>query len=80
MKDLYQEVNQTVTLYCDNQSALRLTKNPVFHARTKHVEVYYHFIIEKILQEEFDMKPIKTGDQIVDIFTKGLTTSKHAEF
>lgn len=52
MKDLHQEVSHVVTLYCHNQSAVRLAENPVFHARTKHVEVHYHFIREKVLQEE----------------------------
>ena len=49
--DLYQPVDYAMPLYCNNQSAIRLAKNPVFHARTKHVEVYYHFIREKVLQE-----------------------------
>ena len=80
MKDLRQEINDAVTLYCDNLSTVRLVENPVFHARTKHVEVYYHFIREKILQEEIEMKPIKTEGQIVDIFTKGLTATKHMKF
>ena len=46
MKDLHQEINHAVTLYCDNLSAICLAENPVFHARTKHVEVHYHFINE----------------------------------
>ncbi|KAA0033602.1 putative mitochondrial protein [Cucumis melo var. makuwa] len=80
MKDLHQEINHATTLYCDNLSVVRLAENLVFHARTKHVEVYYHFIREKVLQEEIEMKPIKTEDQIADIFTKGLPTTKHAKF
>ncbi|KAA0037956.1 glutamate receptor 2.8-like [Cucumis melo var. makuwa] len=59
---------------------LRLAENPIFHARTKHVEVHYHFIREKVLQEEIEMKPIKTEDQIVDIFMKGLPATKHTKF
>ena len=80
MKDLHQEINHAATLYCDNLSVVRLAENLVFHARTKHVEVYYHFIREKVLQEEIEMKPIKTENQITDIFTKGLPTTKHAKF
>ncbi|KAA0037350.1 Integrase, catalytic core [Cucumis melo var. makuwa] len=75
MKDLRQEINHAAILYYDNLSAICLAENPVFHARTKHVEVHYHFIREKVLQEEIEMKPIKTEDQIADIFTKYLQPS-----
>jgi hypothetical protein len=44
LKDLCQSTKAAVTLYCDNQSAIRLAENPIFHTRTKHVEVHYHFI------------------------------------
>ncbi|XP_052489893.1 secreted RxLR effector protein 161-like [Gossypium raimondii] len=49
-------------LYCDNQSVLRLSENPVFHARTKHVEVHYHFVREKVLQEEIKLFYVKTDN------------------
>ncbi|RVW59276.1 Retrovirus-related Pol polyprotein from transposon RE1 [Vitis vinifera] len=55
-------------------------KNPVFHARTKHVEVHYHFIREKVLEEEVELKQIKSEDQVADLFTKGLSGSKFESF
>ena len=55
MKDLEQPVDYAVPLYCDNQSAISLVENLVFHVRTKHVEVHYHFIREKVLQDEIEM-------------------------
>ncbi|KAI3462288.1 hypothetical protein Pfo_018951, partial [Paulownia fortunei] len=64
MNNLHQLVDYPIPLYCDNQSAIRLAENPVFHARTKHVEVHYHFIREKVLQEEIEMRQIKTNDQV----------------
>lgn len=76
MEDLHQKVDYAVPLHCDNQSAIRLAENPVFHARTKHVEVHYHFIREKVLMEEMEMRQIKTDDQIADLFTKGLSIGK----
>ena len=76
MSDLHQPMDYVVMLYCDNQSAIRLAENPVFHARTKHVEVHYHFIREKVLQEEIEMRQIKTDDQVADLFTKSLSTCK----
>ncbi|XP_062094194.1 secreted RxLR effector protein 161-like [Humulus lupulus] len=49
MKDLHQSTDNAMPLYCHNQSAIRLAQNPIFHARTKHVEVHYHFLREKVL-------------------------------
>ncbi|KAM1256948.1 hypothetical protein EV1_030743 [Malus domestica] len=80
MSDLHQPVDYSVPLYCDNQSAIRLAENPVFHARTKHVEVHYHFIREKVLQEDIEIRQINTDDQIADLFTKGLSTGKFEKF
>lgn len=77
LKDLHQPVDYSVRLFCDNQSAIRLAENPVFHARTKHVEVHYHYIREKVLKGDIEMKYIKTEDQVADIFTKGLNGVKH---
>ena len=76
MKDLHQCTDNAVPLYCDNQSAIRLAENPVFHARTKHVEVHYHFLREKVLREELIMHQVKSEDQVADLFTKGLSTSR----
>ncbi|KAI3500109.1 hypothetical protein L1887_35925 [Cichorium endivia] len=76
MEDLHQKVDYAVPLYCDNQSAICLAENPVFHARTKHVEVQYHFVREKVLKEEIKMRQIKTDEQVADLFTKGLSTGK----
>ena len=42
MKDLYQPIDYAVPLYCDNQSAISLVENPVFHIRNRHMEVHYH--------------------------------------
>ena len=44
LKDLQEEVPDPTTIYCDNLSNIQLAKNPVFHARTKHIEVHYHFV------------------------------------
>jgi hypothetical protein len=63
-----------VVIYCDNISSILLANNLVYHARTKHIEVHYHFIREKVLAKEIDLIPVSTKDQIVDIFTKALGT------
>lgn len=80
LKDLRQPVDYSVELYCDNLSAIRLAENPVFHARTKHVEVHYHFIREKVLQGDINMMHVNTDEQVADIFTKSLHGNKVEEF
>lgn len=61
LKNLRQPIDYAVPLYCDNLSAIRLAENPIFHARTKHVEVHYHFIREIFLQKEIMLEYIGTG-------------------
>ncbi|KAE8704559.1 tir-nbs resistance protein [Hibiscus syriacus] len=80
MNYLHQPVDYVVLLYCDNQSTIQLAENPVFHARTKHVEVHYHFVREKVLQEEIEMRQVKRDEQIADLFTKSLSVGKFEHF
>lgn len=58
--------------WCDNISAVSLASNPVSHARTKHVEVDYHFVREKVLLKTMGVRYVNTQYQIADIFTRGL--------
>ena len=63
---------QKTTLRCDNQSCLAIARNPVFHARTKHIEVQYHFVREKLLDGTILLEYCKTEDNLADLFTKAL--------
>lgn len=82
MKDLRQTVGYiyVVPLYCDNESAICLAENPFFHARTKYVEIYYHFIWQKVLQGEIGLEHIKMEHNIADFFTKGFSVNKLKSF
>lgn len=79
MKDLKQPVG-AVSLFCDNQSAIILAKKSFFQARTKHVEIHFHFIREKVLQGEINLDHIQANQQIIDLFTKGLCAIKLESF
>ncbi|PKU73010.1 Retrovirus-related Pol polyprotein from transposon TNT 1-94 [Dendrobium catenatum] len=63
-------------LYCDNTSAIALAHNPVFHARTKHIEVDGHFIRECIQNNSIQVHHISSKDQIADFFTKSLSAAQ----
>ena len=74
------DVLQPVTLFCDNMSSIQLANNPVFHARTKHIEVHYHYIREKVLAQEIDLVYVGTHEQVADIFKKSLGAEKLQKF
>jgi hypothetical protein len=80
LKDLQEEVSDPTTIYCDNLSSIQLAKNPVFHARTKHIEVHYHFVRERVLSGEVVLQYIPTDRQTADIFTKPLGLDKLRQF
>ena len=60
-------------MWCDNLGAKYLSANPVFHARTKHIEVDFHFVRERVSQRLLEIEFIPSGDQIADGFTKALS-------
>nr|GEX68482.1 Gag/Pol polyprotein [Tanacetum cinerariifolium] len=66
----------TPILWCDNLGATCLSANPIFHVRTKHVEIDYHFVWEKVAQGDLRVQHIYTHDQIAYIFTKPLPTPR----
>uniref|UniRef100_A0A2N9IFH7 Reverse transcriptase Ty1/copia-type domain-containing protein n=1 Tax=Fagus sylvatica TaxID=28930 RepID=A0A2N9IFH7_FAGSY len=76
LKDLGIYFHDSPILWCDNVSALAITSNPVFHARTKHIEVDFHFIRERVLRKDLQVKFVFTTDQLADIFIKGLSSHR----
>ncbi|KAH7316141.1 hypothetical protein KP509_21G079700 [Ceratopteris richardii] len=57
-------------------SIVYLTSNPMFHARSKHIEVHYHYVREKVLSKDVEIKLIRTKEKVADLFTNFLDASK----
>ncbi len=75
-----QLVDALIIIYCDNISSILLANNLVYHVRTKHIEVHYHFIREKVLAKEIDFIHVSTENQVANIFTKALGKDKLRKF
>jgi hypothetical protein len=70
--ELTDEDTRSFELFIDNQSAISLCKNPVFHDRSKHIDLRYHFIRECVEKGKVEVKYVSTDDQLADILTKPL--------
>ena len=67
-----EEITEPVILYCDNTSAINISKNLVMHAKTKHIAIKYHYVRELVEDKQVKMEHINSKEQISDIFTKPL--------
>ena len=71
------EASQAVLiLYCDNLSAINISKNHVHHLRTKHIDIHHHYVRSIVEDKIIDLKHIPTENQLVDIFTKRLDATR----
>ena len=73
IQSLFSELNiiciSVPIIWCDNMSATKLAKNPVYHSRTKHIELDMHFVRDKVLAEELEINFIPSEEQIADVLT-----------
>ncbi|XP_038896371.1 uncharacterized mitochondrial protein AtMg00810-like [Benincasa hispida] len=75
LKDLQVKILMPTTIFCDNQAVIVIASNPMFHERTKHIEIDYHFVQDKIAYGFLKVLPIQSSQQLADMFTKALLTS-----
>ncbi|CAL1405320.1 unnamed protein product [Linum trigynum] len=76
LDDLGVKQKTATPLYCDNQAALHIAANPVFHERTKHVEMDCYFVRERVLSRDISPLKISSAEQQADMFTKGLSVDQ----
>ena len=77
--ELKGEKVKLVTLKVDNKSAIDLSKNPVYHSRSKHIDTRYHFIRSCVEEKLIELEHVKTEEQLADGFTKALSCLKFVE-
>ena len=72
--------NKTNTIKTDSLSAIELAKNPVYHARTKHVDITYHFVRENLLENKINLEYESTTSILADNLTKPTSLPKFLDF
>jgi hypothetical protein len=77
--DLLGTKEAPVKLFMDNKSAIALSKNPVHHDRSKHIDTKFHFIRECVEEGKVEVEHVGTTDQLADIFTKALARARFQE-
>ena len=78
--ELMSEQIKPIVLWSDNQGAIHLSHNPEYHARTKHIDVSYHVIRERVEQRLMELKYLPTGEMPADGLTKALGHGKFGEY
>jgi hypothetical protein len=79
LDDITSKQSGATTIFIDNKSAIQLCKNPVFHDRSKHIEVRYHYIRHCIDDGKINVEHISTSEQLADILTKPLARVRFQE-
>jgi hypothetical protein len=80
LTDLFENEIDPTTIHCDNQSCVKLSENLVFHDKSKHIEIKYHYIRDMVQMKTVHVQYLSTHEQIVDIFTKPLAKTKFEYF
>jgi hypothetical protein len=66
------EYDEPIPIYCDNTSAINISKNLVMHSKTKNIPIKYHFLWEQVVEKNIRVEYVGTKEQVADIYTKPL--------
>ena len=76
---LFGDKLETMVVHCDNKSCKKLTENPIFHDRSKHIDMRYHYIRDLVQRKIVKLQYIATRKQVADILTKPLTSRQFGQ-
>src|SRR5690242_15694568 len=79
LKEINMCHNEPVLIYQDNQGCISMAKNPSHHSRSKHIDIKYHFVREKVDNKEIKIRYCPTERMVADILTKPLLQSQHVK-
>jgi hypothetical protein len=80
LANLFDHEMDSTIIHCDNQSCVNLSENHVFHDKSKHIEIKYHYIIDMVQRKAVHVQYLFIHEQIVDVFTKALARTKFEYF
>ncbi|MBW0496028.1 hypothetical protein O181_035743 [Austropuccinia psidii MF-1] len=82
LKKLMEEFNirPTTNVWCDNQRAIALCHSPLYHHKTRHINIRLNWIRDNVLRKDIDLQYVSTAQMWADLFTKGLGRPKHQDF
>nr|GEV96961.1 retrovirus-related Pol polyprotein from transposon TNT 1-94 [Tanacetum cinerariifolium] len=80
LSELQSQQYEATKIRVDNESLIELARNPIYHERRKHKDVCFHFIGERVRNEEVKLNHVASRDQVADIFTKALPTELFDNF
>jgi hypothetical protein len=80
LADLFRHVLDSIVIHVDNQSCLKLSENPLFHDKSKHIDIKYHYIREMMQRKVVLVQYLPTDEQVIDVLMKPLTRMKFEYF
>jgi hypothetical protein len=80
LSDLFSAELEPTVIHCDNKSYIKLSENPLFHDRSKHIEMRYQYVRDMVQKNILNIKYVPAAEQIAYIFTKPLSLTKFVYF
>ena len=80
MSGLFDLELDTTVILCDNQSCIKMTKNPAFHDKSKHIEIRYFYIRDMVQKGDIKLQHVSTDDKVANVMTKPLSRVKFEYF